>query len=171
MWGYRVPVCIPYPYPPVGRCCSGWVGSVLGLWYGVGMSDGRIKDILALVETWPVTAQEELAAIVQKMDAALRGVGYYPTEAEIAELLARYRSEAGDTVLIPTMIEVPRISEAERAELMASLEQARADSAAGRSHVLKPGMLRTEFEAIMQHDMNDEELDALLGITDKQPSE
>ena len=84
----------------------------MGLWYGVGMSDGRIKDILALAETWPVTAQEELVAIVREMDSALKGglyhatpeelagidrgfaaaqEGRFATEAEVAALIAKYR--------------------------------------------------------------------------------
>ena len=84
VWGYRVPFCIPYPYPPLERCYSGWVGSVLGLWYGLGMSDGRIKDILALTETWPLTAQEELVAIVREIDSALKGGLYHATPDELA---------------------------------------------------------------------------------------
>jgi hypothetical protein len=51
-----------------------------------------------------------------------------------------------------------------RADLLASLEASRADYAAGRYHVLKHGMLRTEFEAILDGDPSDEELDTFLGI-------
>ena len=79
------------------------------------------------------------------------------------------RLGSGDTMIVPTMVEVPRISETERAELLASLEKGRAEIAAGKYHVLKPGDLRTEFEAIMRDDSSDEKLDALLGINDKQP--
>ena len=56
-----------------------------------------------------------------------------------------------------------------RAELLASLEEGRADIAAGHYHALKPGMLRTEFEAILDDDLGDGELDALLGITPQLP--
>ena len=73
------------------------------------------------------------------------------------------------TIFVPTVEEVPRISDAERAELLASLEASRAEYAAGQGHLLKPGMLRQEFEAILQDDLGDEELDALLGIA-PQPS-
>ena len=75
-----------------------------------------------------------------------------------------------DTIFVPTVEEVPRISDAERAELLASLEESRAEYAAGNYHVLKPGMLRKEFEAILANeDISDEELDALLGITPQPP--
>ena len=75
-----------------------------------------------------------------------------------------------DTIFVPTVEEVPRISDAERAELLASLEASRAEYAAGNYHVLKPGMLRREFEAILDNeDISDEELDALLGIAPQSP--
>ena len=74
-------------------------------------------------------------------------------------------------MIIPTMVSVPRISDAERTELLASLEQSRADIAAGNFDVLKPGDLRAEFEAIVQHDASDEELDTMLGVNNKQPPE
>ena len=74
-----------------------------------------------------------------------------------------------DTILGFTAEEVPRISEAERAELLASLEEGRADVAAGNYHVLQPGMLRIEFGAILEDDLSDDELDALLGITPQPP--
>ena len=73
------------------------------------------------------------------------------------------------TILVPTVEEVPRISDSERAELLASLEEGRADIAAGNYQVLKPGMLRKEFEAILDDDLSDEELDALLEITPQPP--
>lgn len=75
----------------------------------------------------------------------------------------------GKTILVPVVEEVARLSESERAELLASLEQSRADYAAGRCHVLEPGMLRKEFEAILRHDLSDEELDSLLGIAPQPP--
>jgi hypothetical protein len=56
------------------------------------------------------------------------------------------------------------LTDTERAALRASLEASRAEYAAGRFHVLKPGMLRKEFEAILDADPSDDELDALLGI-------
>ena len=54
-----------------------------------------------------------------------------------------------ETILVPTVEEVPRISDAERAELLASLEESRAEYAAGNSHVLKPGMLRKELPKLL----------------------
>ena len=69
------------------------------------------------------------------------------------------------TILVPTVEAVPRITDAERAELLASLEESRAEYAAGNSHVLEPGMLRKEFKAIFANpDITDEELDVILGI-------
>ena len=58
----------------------------------------------------------------------------------------------------------PHLSDAERADLLASLAASRAEYAAGRYHVLKPGMLRKEFEAILEGDPSDEELNVLLGV-------
>jgi hypothetical protein len=68
------------------------------------------------------------------------------------------------TVLVPSVEEVPRISDAEREDLIASLKRSRADIAAGNFDVLTPGTLRKEFDAILEDDMSDEALDALLGI-------
>ena len=65
------------------------------------------------------------------------------------------------TILVSTVVEVPRISDAERAELLASLEESTAQIAAGNYDVIGPDTLRTEFDAIMQNDLSDEELDAL----------
>ena len=56
------------------------------------------------------------------------------------------------------------LTDAERADLLSSLEASRAEYAAGRYHGIKPGMLRKEFEAILEGDPSDEDLDALLGI-------
>ncbi len=78
-------------------------------------------------------------------------------------------SRPSDTIFVPTVEAVPRISDAERAELLASLEESRAEYAAGNHHVLKPGMLRKEFEAILNDDLSDEELDELLGIKPRLP--
>ena len=71
------------------------------------------------------------------------------------------------TILVPTVEEVPRITDAERVELIASLDEATAQIAAGDFDVIGPDTLRTEFEAIMQDDADDQELDALLGIAPK----
>ena len=73
------------------------------------------------------------------------------------------------TILVPTVEEVPRISDAERAELLASLEETGAQIAAGNYDVIGPDTLRLEFEAIMRDDLSDEELDTLLGITPQPP--
>ena len=81
-------------------------------------------------------------------------------------------SKPTDTILVSIVEEVPCISDAERAELLASLEESRAEYAAGNYHVLKPGMLRKEFEAIVADpQISDEELDALLGIDDTKAPE
>ena len=75
------------------------------------------------------------------------------------------------TIFVPAVEEVPRISDAERAELLASLEAARADIAAGNYDVLGPDTLRREFEAILENeDIGDDELDALLGIAPRSPN-
>jgi hypothetical protein len=58
----------------------------------------------------------------------------------------------------------PRLTDTERADLLAGLAASRDEYAAGDCHVLKPGMLRQEFEAILDGDPGDDELDALLGI-------
>jgi hypothetical protein len=50
-------------------------------------------------------------------------------------------------ILIPVVEEVPRISDAERKALRASLEKARGDIAAGNYDVLTPAVLRDEFES------------------------
>jgi hypothetical protein len=69
------------------------------------------------------------------------------------------------SIFVPSVEEVPRISDAERAELLASLDESRAAIAAGDFDVLTPGKLRMEFEASLEGDPSDEELDALLGIS------
>ena len=48
------------------------------------MSADILKDMVSLVETWPVAAQEELAEIVQAMDAAMKGGVYHATPEELA---------------------------------------------------------------------------------------
>jgi hypothetical protein len=61
------------------------------------------------------------------------------------------------------------LTDAERTDLLATLEASRAEYTASRYHVLKPGMLRKEFEAILEGDPSDEELDELLGIVRPEP--
>jgi hypothetical protein len=56
------------------------------------------------------------------------------------------------------------LDSADHDALLVSLEQGRADIAAGRFDVLTPGTLRREFEAILADDPTDDELDAMLGI-------
>jgi hypothetical protein len=72
--------------------------------------------------------------------------------------------EPTPNMLVPSVEEVSRISDAERAELLASLKASRAEIAAGNFDVLKRGTLRKEFEAILRDDLSDAELNALLGI-------
>ncbi len=50
-------------------------------------------------------------------------------------------------ILVPVVEEVPRISDAERKALRASLEKARTDIASGDYDVLTPAVLRDEFES------------------------
>jgi hypothetical protein len=51
-------------------------------------------------------------------------------------------------VLVPVVVEVPRISEREREVLRKSLDKARADVAAGNYDVVTPATLRQEFESV-----------------------
>jgi len=62
-------------------------------------------------------------------------------------------------ILVPTVEEVPRISDAERRALRASLEQARADIAAGNYDVVTPASLRREFDRISADSKNTEALE------------
>jgi len=56
--------------------------------------------------------------------------------------------KARPSILVPVVEEVPRISEAERKTLRASLDRARADIAAGNYDVVTAASLRDEFEAV-----------------------
>ena len=58
--------------------------------------------------------------------------------------------KARPSILIPVVEEVPRISDAERKALRASLEKARADIAAGDYDVVTPASLQDEFETIFR---------------------
>ena len=58
----------------------------------------------------------------------------------------------------------PPLTATDRDALLASLENSRAEIAAGAFDVLTPGFLRQEFEAILREDPGDDALDALLGI-------
>lgn len=74
-------------------------------------------------------------------------------------------TKTADTVLVPVVQDVPRISDAERAELLASLDQAAAQIEAGDFDEIGPDTLRREFQAILEENLSDAELDALLGIS------
>ena len=63
----------------------------------------------------------------------------------------------------------PRMTYPKRHGLLASLEASRAEYAAGCYHVVNPGMLGEEFEAILEGEPSDEELDALLGLVRPEP--
>jgi hypothetical protein len=63
-------------------------------------------------------------------------------------------------MLVPTVAEVPRIRNAERDKLRASLEQARADIAAGDYDVVTSASLRREFDGMFAVGKTDKELDA-----------
>ena len=56
--------------------------------------------------------------------------------------------KARTSILVPTVEEMPHISDAERRALRASLEQARADIAAGDYDVVTPASLRREFNRL-----------------------
>ena len=92
-----------------------------------------------------------------------------------AVVVARYPADMStgkptSTIFVTTVVDVPRITDAGRAELLAGLEESRAEYAAGDFDVLTPGKLRKEFEAIFANpDISDEELDALLGIERQKP--
>jgi len=66
------------------------------------------------------------------------------------------------SILVPTLEEVPRISDKEREELRASLDAARTDIAAGNYDVVTPETMRAAFDGILRDDKTDEELDAAL---------
>lgn len=48
------------------------------------MTARALKEAMRRVETWPETAQEELAAIAFEIDATLAGGKYHATSAELA---------------------------------------------------------------------------------------
>ena len=58
------------------------------------------------------------------------------------------RTSERPSLLIPSVDEVPIISDAERAALRVSLEKAASDIASGDYDIITPLSLRTEFEAI-----------------------
>jgi hypothetical protein len=64
------------------------------------------------------------------------------------------------SLLIPAVDEVPRISDAERDALRASLEKASADIASGDLDVVTPRSLRSEFDAIYFDGTSDADIDA-----------
>ena len=66
-------------------------------------------------------------------------------------------------VPVTTMDEVPVLSEAERAELLASLKEAQAEIAAGDFDAVTAESLGAEFEAIYDHNKSDAELDCGAG--------
>lgn len=68
--------------------------------------------------------------------------------------------KARPSILVPTVAEVPRISNAERDTLRASLERARADIAVGNYDVVTPATLRREFDDIFRGGKTDKEPDA-----------
>lgn len=72
------------------------------------------------------------------------------------------KTGASRGVLVPTIEEVPRISDAEREELRVSLDKARAEIKAGDYDVLTPELLHAEFDAIYYDDKSDADIDAEL---------
>ncbi len=74
-------------------------------------------------------------------------------------------TKSPSTHLIPPAEGPATASDEARRALLASLETARRDIAAGEFEVLTPGTLRREFDAILDNDMDDAPLDALHGIT------
>jgi hypothetical protein len=71
-------------------------------------------------------------------------------------------------VQVSTVIDVPRITDAERGFLIANLDAGRADIAAGNYDVLTPGMSEREFDAILAG-ATDAEIDAQLSLTPSLP--
>jgi hypothetical protein len=71
-------------------------------------------------------------------------------------------------VQVSTVIDVPRITDAERGCLIANLDAGRADIAAGNYDVLTPGMSEREFDAILAG-ATDAEIDAQLSLTPSLP--
>ncbi len=69
--------------------------------------------------------------------------------------------KAQKSILIPTVEEVPRISNAERKALRASLKKARADIAAGDYDVVTAVSLRREFDDIFDSAANGANLFAM----------
>ncbi len=69
--------------------------------------------------------------------------------------------KARASILVPTVEEVPRISDAERRALQESLEKARADIAAGNYDVVTPASLRHEFNRIFGGSKNAKALQAV----------
>jgi len=63
-------------------------------------------------------------------------------------------------ILVPAVEEVPRISDAKRRELRASLDRARTEIKAGDGDVLTPELLREEFNAVYYEGKSDAEIDA-----------
>lgn len=68
--------------------------------------------------------------------------------------------KARKSILVPTVEEVPRITDAERKALRASLESARADIAAGNYDIVTAATLRREFDGIFRGGKFDPEFDA-----------
>ncbi len=68
--------------------------------------------------------------------------------------------KARPSMLVSAVEEVPRISDAERDALRASLDKARADIAGGNYDVVTPASLRREFDGIFGGGKTDKELDA-----------
>ena len=63
-------------------------------------------------------------------------------------------------MLVPTVEEIPRICDAERHALRASLERARGDIAAGNYDVVTPATLRREFDGVFRGDKSGGGFDA-----------
>lgn len=70
------------------------------------------------------------------------------------------KAAADQGILVPAIEEMPRISDAEREELRASLDKAREEIKSGRYDVVTPELLREEFDAIFYDNKSDAEIDA-----------
>jgi hypothetical protein len=77
-------------------------------------------------------------------------------------VISASRTAARQGILVPAIEEVPRISDAERVKLRASLDKARKEIAEGDYDVLTPELLRAEFDAIYREGKSDAEVDATL---------
>jgi len=52
--------------------------------YDIAMTAKILEDVMQLAESWPESAQRELADLAREIDAGLTGRVYHPTPEELA---------------------------------------------------------------------------------------